>query len=379
LECLWERDSSFVWLSNFCGIDHGKLGFHTRKMKGLIEKDVETNFFRLTREGKMYYEWFVRAGQYFKRQRLDSEISTLHNPMKCIESLGLTDHASLFYNDATEKQDVCFRFLKLGLIRGLAVIYLTSEREMDREKKEMEKYGLDVQELEENGSFTYMSAEDWYLYRGNSSVNKIIDNWMQLKDQKRRKNYAGIQTASNMNVFIDNLKESEVFAYEKRLGQRLSFEVCRLCMYDAPKLRPEQITFLCGTHGHNIVNGIADSTGSWEELNDSKNHVEVPNSIEELPFKVYVATGMRKFAPIDIRRCPYCARTRTLKLVDKQSETKENSVLVKYTVSCTGCNGIFRINVHNFYELGEDFKRRSISVLQMLDDKNERVGRIATF
>ena len=82
-----------------------------------------------------------------RRSRFDAILDSC-NSIKYVEKLSLGDHAILFYYDEIVKRLVSIPFLRSGMRRGIAVVYLASERRMDRVAKEMRR-GMDVEELEE--------------------------------------------------------------------------------------------------------------------------------------------------------------------------------------------------------------------------------------
>jgi hypothetical protein len=177
--------------------------------------------------------------------------------MTYADQLNLSDHAFVMYGDADFRRAVAFPFLRAGLTRGMATIYLASEQGMDKERKEMKRRYADIEELEERGAFTIMSAEEWYMRRGKASPHTIVDNWSKLVQEKMREGYKGLQAAAEMDVFSENSKTSELVAYERKIGRKFPQSICGMCMYDAPRLEPGQVMSLIETHGHGIFERIA--------------------------------------------------------------------------------------------------------------------------
>lgn len=75
--------------------------------------------------------------------------------------------------------------------------------------------------------------------------------------EKTRQGYKGIQTAAEMDVFFEKSKTTELLAYERLVGRKLSQSICGMCMYDALRLEPGQVMSLIETHGHAIFERIA--------------------------------------------------------------------------------------------------------------------------
>jgi len=261
LESLCEKDHSFIELRDICVSNHGKLGYHLRKMRDIVERDPIRKVYRLTDEGRLLYQWFIDALSDFMKRRLDLTVTADFNPIRYAEKLSLSDHASFFYEDEALKRAVSLPFLRTGLQGHLAVIYLASEQIMDREAKEIRRSITDIEELEKKGSFTIMSGEEWYLRRGRATADVIINNWLKLAEEKIRQGYKGLQIAGEMAPFIDDAKTSELLTYERKLGKKLSLMACALCMHDAAKLQPELLVSVIKAHGHGIFEGIAFELG----------------------------------------------------------------------------------------------------------------------
>lgn len=128
---------------------------------------------------------------------------------------------------------------------------------MDREAKELRESDMHIEELEERGAFTIMSAEEWYLRRGRASADVIIDNWSELAKEKMKEGYRGLQVAVEMDAFFNSRKTGELLVYERKLGRRIPQMFCALCQYKASRLEPDQLVSLVEAHGHGIFEGIA--------------------------------------------------------------------------------------------------------------------------
>jgi len=255
LESLWEREHSFDELTRICE-DHGKLGYHLRRMRATVRRDPDSGAYQLTDQGRLAYEWLTEASSDYGKRRFDLEVSPEHTPLRYVDRLGIGDHALALYSDSALRRDLVFRFLRAGMSRGMAAIYLVPEQRVSRESKEMRARYADTDELEKKGAFTIMSAEEWYMRAGKASPDIIIENWLKLAQEKARKGYKGLQAAGEMNVFFDDAKISELIAYERKLGRKLAENLCGMCIYQAARLQPEQVTSLIEVHGHGIFEGI---------------------------------------------------------------------------------------------------------------------------
>jgi hypothetical protein len=256
LESLWEKDRSFDELNRICR-NHGRLGYHLRSMSGMVIRDPTGKLYRLTDEGRVAWEWLIQASSDYVRRRSDVEVTPAQNPFRYADQLNPSDHAFLMYGDADFRRAIAFPFLITGLRRSMASIYVVSEKEMDSEREEMRRRYFGMEEFEERGAFTIMSAEEWYMRRGRASPDVIIDNASKLLQEKMSQGYKGLQGATEMSVFFENSKTSELLIYEKKLGREFPQGLCGMCMYDARKLEPGQVMSLIETHGHGIFERVA--------------------------------------------------------------------------------------------------------------------------
>jgi len=90
--------------------------------------------------------------------------SLMHEPARYARSLKLGDHAVLFYDTEDIKREISFPFLREGLLKGEAAVYLVSENKLDSEKREIQRYGINV-DNQRKEAFTIMSALKFCVFR----------------------------------------------------------------------------------------------------------------------------------------------------------------------------------------------------------------------
>jgi hypothetical protein len=247
LGSLWEKDLSYDELTRICS-NHGRLGYHLRQMCEIVKRVPKEKTYRLTQSGRVAWDWYAQAPS--PNAKGDLEPAPVHVTYAC--QLGLNEHAFALYEGANSRRAIAFPFLARGLTRSMASIYIVSEKEMDAERKEMRRRYFGVEEFEERGAFTIMSAEEWYMRRGKASSPVIIENWSKLIQEKMSQGYKGIQLAADTNVFFENSKASELLAYEKEVGRNFPKSMCAICMYDSHRVDSGQVTSLIGSHEHGI-------------------------------------------------------------------------------------------------------------------------------
>jgi DNA-binding transcriptional ArsR family regulator len=243
---------SFNELLEFVDIgNHGKLGFHLRALKGLVEREPSTNKYHLTDRGQLAGEliWDIRF--IISRGRRDLQ----QEPTGYVRRLVFGDHALLLCNAEDAQREITFSYLEAGIPKQEAALYLVSENRLDLESQKIQTHGVSTGCFR-NGSFTIMSAEKWYLREGKAHAGTIMANWLALAKEKQKAGFKGIRVAGEMRVFFDHAKNKELLKYEMALGRRLPYNMCALCIYDTENLDQKQLNQLTRCHSHLISKDI---------------------------------------------------------------------------------------------------------------------------
>jgi DNA-binding transcriptional ArsR family regulator len=254
IESLREKNVlSFNELLDYIEIgNHGKLGFHLRVLKGLVEREPSTSKYRLTDRGQLAGEliWDIRF--IISRGGRD-----LHQePTRYVRHLVFGDHAFLLYDTEDVKREIAFSFLEAGLPRNEATVYLVSENKLDLENREIQRYGISADYFR-SGAFVTMSANEWYLKKGKAQAKTIINNWLALVKEKQKVGFKGVRVAAEMEAFLHYADGRELLRYETALGRHLQTNICELCLYNTDKLDEKQLAELTKCHGHLISKDTA--------------------------------------------------------------------------------------------------------------------------
>ena len=246
-------ESSFSeLLKNSKIANHGKIGFHLRALGGLVERGPSGKRYRLTEKGRLAEE-LIRD---FRFLLAGHGRDTLIEPGRYVRDLGLGDHAVLYYNTDEVKREVCFPFLKAGLLGNESCLYLVAESKLDSEEREIRGFGIEVASFPE-GAFAVASAEDWYLKKGNARTDTIIANWMRLLREKQRAGFSGLRVAGETSVFFDYAKSEELLRYEAAVQEHLDPNMCALCLYDASRPNEKEFLKLNRSHSHALLEGLS--------------------------------------------------------------------------------------------------------------------------
>jgi len=254
IECLQERNAlSFRELLKYVAIsNHGKLGFHIKALRDLVEREPSMKKYRLTDRGQLAGEliWDIR----FTIDRGGRDLA--HEPTRYVRRLRFGDHAVLFYDIEDVKREITFPFLEAGLPKGEAVVYLVPEHKLDSESREIQRYGISADYFRTE-AFTIMSAEEWYLKKGKAQAKTIIANTLTLLKEKQKAGFKGLRGAGEMEVFFNYAKIKELLRYEAALGIQFPTNLCVLCLYDTHRVDENQFVQLKKSHSHLILQDIA--------------------------------------------------------------------------------------------------------------------------
>jgi DNA-binding transcriptional ArsR family regulator len=232
--------------------NHGKLGFHMRALKGLVEREPSTNKYHLTERGLLAGElaWDIRV--ILSRGSRDLAC----DPTRYAGNLKFGDHAFFLYDKEDDKRMITFSFLEAGLLRGEAVVFLVPERKLDLENREVQRHGVNADYFRKE-AFMILSAEEWYLKKGKARANTIIANMLELLKTKQKAGFTGLRVTGEMEVFFNHAKTEHLLRYEAMLGKQFTHKLCGLCVYDAHTLDEKQISQLTNCHGHIISKDMA--------------------------------------------------------------------------------------------------------------------------
>jgi len=251
IECLMDADLSFTELLNMVGpINHGKFGYHLRELKGFVDLEPSTKKYRLTDKGR------ILAGLI---RDFSLAASMNEEYARYVENLVFGDHAFALYSSEDFKRQISLPFLKAGLARGEAVLYLVTEKNLDSEVRNIQRSGIDFNKLKK-GAFTIMSAYEWYVDKGKAQAKTLVVNWLKLLKEKEKAGFTGLRAAGEMEVFFDYAKSQEMLRYEELLGRQFTVNLCTLCLYNGDRLEEGQFVRVYKSHGHIIQKGIVGRT-----------------------------------------------------------------------------------------------------------------------
>ncbi len=252
IECLHDENLPFTELLNKVGDDgnHGKFGYHLRTLSEFVELEPATRKYRLTDRGKSLAEVILDFRFLAARGKEASRYA---------ERLTIGDHAVALYDNEGFKREISFPFLKAGLSRGEAAVYIVSEDKLDSEVREIRKYGIDFDSLPKE-AFTIVSAYEWYLRKGRAKAKTIAMNWQTLIHEKKKAGFAGLHIAGEATDFINAGLSGELLRIEELLGRQLASDICGICLYNRNILEERYLAQVFRCHGHIISKDLLGKT-----------------------------------------------------------------------------------------------------------------------
>ncbi|MCP8309833.1 MAG: MEDS domain-containing protein [archaeon] len=146
-----------------------------------------------------------------KEHRVETE-KELTDFMNLIEP---RDHIILFYTGIEDKHRVLFTFIKFGLDRGEAVVYVVSEENPKQIGKAMTKFGIDVKYHEESGALKILDYKDVYIINGRFNASRTRALWEKLYNEVMERGLKGLR--------LD---------YERSLHREFKIPMVAICAYN---------------------------------------------------------------------------------------------------------------------------------------------------
>lgn len=153
-------------------------------------------------------------------KRITAEARTLDIPR--------SSHAVLFYEREEEKHGVVFPFIKAGLDRGEAAIYLSDEENVETIRRGLEVFGVDV---EAHRGLRVVDSEEWYLEHGTMNKRRVVEKWMDAVRQAEKGGYKGLRITGEPTCFFENNLVDSWMDYESSLPRRFDFPMTAICRY----------------------------------------------------------------------------------------------------------------------------------------------------
>lgn len=177
-----------------------------------------------------------------------------------VKKMRLKEHVVLLYTEVRDKHDVLFTYLKTGLEKGEAAVYVASQETTEQIKQAMREFSIDVEIYEDKGALKVFDYKDWYLIEGKFSCERTLDLWRKLVDESESKGFKGLRITGETACFFRNNMLDELIEYEEALHKVLDIPMTAICAYDSKILVEKEEWFnvlieLLNTHSTAIMLG----------------------------------------------------------------------------------------------------------------------------
>jgi hypothetical protein len=167
-----------------------------------------------------------------------------------IKKLQLGDHACLIYRTRHEQLAAVIPFLKEGLRRGEACVYVLHELTGIEIARALEAAGVDVVAETERGALSFLNARQAYLRSGRFSPTGMEAKLQQLVKSKLAAGFKGLRASGEMSWALENGPGAHLlFDYEATLTDICSAQrpLC-LCQYNRRRFPAASMRDIRRTH-----------------------------------------------------------------------------------------------------------------------------------
>jgi hypothetical protein len=165
------------------------------------------------------------------------------------------DHNIVFYDSFEKKKFILSQYLRNGLDKNQAAMYICSEETEDQIRKGMENT-IDVEKEEKAGKLVICDYDGWYIENGKTQPLKIINKWKEAQSNFSELGL-GLRATGEMSCFFLHDKVKELLKYEYALHRILKIPMEALCAYNLKTIvdlgYTEVIMPLIKAHGDALI------------------------------------------------------------------------------------------------------------------------------
>jgi len=155
-----------------------------------------------------------------------------------VRGLQATDHAILFYNDLKDCRQVLFTFLKAGMDKGEAAVYVTGQETSKQSQKAADEFSVNVKRYEMVSALKVVNYDEWYIVNGKVDIPNIMTLWRKSVDAAKERGFKGMRVCGEMSCFFRRNLVNEMVEYEKACNRSLEIPMTTICAYDLNLLNP---------------------------------------------------------------------------------------------------------------------------------------------
>jgi len=199
-------------------------------------------------------------------------IETTAVPEKLIgymERLSPSNHLIFVYDSPEAKYNVLFNYLKVGLEKGEAGVYVTSDEGPSQIREAMKGFGIEVEKYEKTGGLNISRYEDIYIADGEFNMATSMNSWNKLYSKALENGFKGLRVAGETAWFFKRKLIPELVEYEKSLHKVLDIPMIAICAYNVKMLNESKDPLnlyneLSKAHGTVLFTGLDRKLGRME-------------------------------------------------------------------------------------------------------------------
>jgi hypothetical protein len=144
-------------------------------------------------------------------------------------------HICLIYENEQQRQKIVSEYIAAGIRQGEVVRYFTDQTMPESVRSWLLELGVELSEVEQNGSFGISIAENAYCPDGQFEPQKMIDRAVQRYGIAQKAGYTGSRACGEMSWALKDIPGSDrLLEYEVLLNTiTSSFPHNGMCQYDA--------------------------------------------------------------------------------------------------------------------------------------------------
>ncbi len=165
-------------------------------------------------------------------------------------------HMILFYNSQKEKHQILFSFIKHGLEKREAIIYLSDERSPRQITQDISAFGIDVDQHEKTGALRILNGEDWYVQNGTINKELVLKKWAKAFSNATANGFCGLRVSGEPTYFLKHNILEPWMEYERSLPRTFDFPITAICRYRTRDLASHNMNYLVELikiHSHTIT------------------------------------------------------------------------------------------------------------------------------
>jgi len=199
-------------------------------------------------------------------------IETTAVPEKLIdymERLSPSNHLIFVYDSLEAKYNVLFNYLKVGLEKGEAGVYVTSDDNPSQIREAMKRFGIEVEKYEKTGALNISRYEDIYIAEGEFNMTTTMNSWNKIYSKALKNGFKGLRVTGETAWFFNRKLIPELIEYEKSLHKVMDIPMIAICAYNANNINKTEdpvntFSELARAHGTVLFTGLDKKLGRME-------------------------------------------------------------------------------------------------------------------